>query len=152
MLFRSRVPAIVSWPGKVAAGTVRDTPVVTPDWFATLVELAGLPKRDVDGVSVVPLLLGKGPLAPRPLFWHYPHYHPGGATPYSAIRDSDWRLVEFFEDDRVELFNLKEDVGEKKDLAASTPEKAAQLRKKLADWRKSVDAQLPTPNPGSKPK
>jgi arylsulfatase A-like enzyme len=147
-----RVPAIVSWPGKVAAGAVRDTPVITPDWFATFVELAGLPRRNVDGVSLAPLLLGQGEPAPRPLFWHYPHYHPGGATPHSAVRDGDWRLVEFFEDGRTELFNLKDDVGEAKDLAASMPEKAAELRKKLADWRTSVDAQVPTPNPDFKPK
>jgi arylsulfatase A-like enzyme len=87
-----------------------------------------------------------------PLFWHYPHYHPGGAAPYSAIRDGDWRLVEFFEDGRTELFHLKDDVGEAKDLAASMPEKAAELRKKLSDWRTSVDAQVPTPNPDFKPK
>ncbi len=147
-----RVPAIVSWPGRIAAGTVCDTPAITPDWFATFVELAGLPSREVDGVSLAPLLLGKGPIAPRPLFWHDPHYHPGGATPYSAVRDGDWRLVEFFEDGRAELYHLKDDVGEKTDLASAKPEKAAELRKKLEEWRDSVGAQRPSPNPGFKPK
>ena len=85
------------------------------------------------------------------LYWHYPHYHPGGATPYGAIRQGDWRLVEFYEDDRVELYDLKSDVGESKDLAAEKPEKARELRRKLAEWRKSVGAQMPSPNPNYEP-
>jgi arylsulfatase A len=85
------------------------------------------------------------------LYWHYPHYHPGGATPYGAIRARDWRLVEFYEDMHVELYNLKDDVGEKHDRAKDLPEKAAELRDRLHAWRQAVGAQMPAPNPDYKP-
>lgn len=141
-----RVPMIVRWPGTVKAGSVCETPVITPDHAATMLELAGA-KPAVDGLSLLPLLKGTGGLSRDALFWHYPHYHPGGATPYGAIRRGDLRLVEFFEDDHVELYDLKEDPGETRDLAAARPELARELRKRLADWRAAVGAQMPTPNP-----
>lgn len=160
-----RVPMIVRWPGVVAPGSVCETPVISLDGYPTMLEIAGLPaegaakagvrpeaKQVVDGASLVPLLKGAGGFSRDALFWHYPHYHPGGATPYSAVRKGDLRLVEFFEDDRVELYNLKDDIGETKDLAAAMPEKARELRKILADWRASVGAQMPTPNPDYDPK
>ena len=149
-----RVPLIVSWPGTIAAGKSCDAPVMTPDWYPTMLDLAGAkrqPSQVVDGVSLVPLLRDKGPVAREALYWHYPHYHPGGATPYGAIRQGDWRLVEFFEDNHVELYNLKNDVGEAKDLAAERPEMARELQRKLAEWRKSVGAQMPVPNPNFEP-
>jgi arylsulfatase A len=149
-----RIPLIVSWPGTVVAGKTCEVPVVTPDWYPTILDLAGLrPKESqiLDGASLAPLLLGKGSFERNAIYWHYPHYHPGGATPHGAIRRDDWRLVEFFEDDRVELYNVKNDVGEANDLAASMPEKARELRRALADWRASVGAQMPTPNPAYEP-
>jgi len=149
-----RVPLIVSWPGTIGAGTTCDVPVVTPDWYPTMLDLAGakpLPSQVVDGVSLAPLLRGKEAPKRDAIYWHYPHYHPGGATPYSAIRAGDWRLVEFFEDSHVELYNLKDDVGESKDLATEMPEKARELRKKLAEWRTAVGAQMPAPNPTYEP-
>jgi arylsulfatase A-like enzyme len=84
------------------------------------------------------------------IYWHYPHYHPGGATPYSAIRSRDWKLVEFYEANRAELFHLSEDIGETKDLAAAMPERAASMRKRLEAWRKSAGAQSPRKNPKAK--
>ncbi|MCY4535563.1 MAG: DUF4976 domain-containing protein, partial [Bryobacterales bacterium] len=81
------------------------------------------------------------------LYWHYPHYHNGGSTPHSAIRDGAWRLVHFYEDDRAELYNLAEDVGETRDLAADMPDRAAALLAKLNAWRVAVGAQEPLPNP-----
>ncbi len=146
-----RVSLIVRWPGAVKAGTVCATPVITPDHAATMLDLAGA-KPAVDGLSLVPLLKGTGGLSRDAIFWHYPHYHPGGATPHGAIRQGDLRLVEFFEDGRVELYDLKEDVGETKDLAAARPEIARELRKRLADWRAAVGAQMPSPNPDYDPK
>lgn len=149
-----RVPLLVSWPGTIGAGTACDVPVITPDWYPTLLELAGVRPGEsqvVDGSSLVPLLRGRGALERDAIFWHYPHYHPGGATPYGAIRRGDWRLVEFYEDDRVELYDLKNDRGETKDLAASLPEKARELRGKLAEWRVAVRAQMPVPNPNYEP-
>jgi len=146
-----RVPAVAVWPGRIAAGTTTDAPIITPDWFPTICELTGTKAGDVDGVSLAPLLLGKGAPAARPLYWHYPHYHPGGAHPYSSILDGDLRLVEFYEDDRVELYDVKADPLESRDMASSRPEKAAALRGKLEAWRKSVGAQAPTPNPDYNP-
>jgi arylsulfatase A-like enzyme len=142
-----RVPAIALVPGVTKPGAVIETPVITPDWTATLLELAGAKPLDgAQGVSLAPILRG-GTIPPRPIFWHYPHYHPGGATPYSAVLDGDWRLVEFFEDDHAELFRLRDDPAEEHDLAAAQPEKTAELRSKLRAWREKVGAQLPTPNP-----
>ena len=147
-----RVPLIVRWPGVVTPGRVIDTPVMSIDFLPTMVELAGRPARAgqvVDGTSLVPLLRGAAPDAWKrdTLYWHYPHYHPGGATPYSAIRVGDWKLVEFFEDQHVELYNLKADQAETRDLARQEPARVADLRARLQAWRASVGAQLPTPNP-----
>lgn len=148
----TRVPLIVRWPGHVAAGTTCRTPVISVDHYPTLLELAsvaGDPKHNakVDGQSIVPLLEQKGTLARDAIFWHYPHYHPGGATPYGAVRQGDFKLIEFYEDRRVELYNLKDDLGEKTELSAKMPEKARELQTALADWRAKVGAQMPTPNP-----
>ena len=146
-----RVPSVAFAPGITKPGTVSETPVISLDWNSTMLELAGAkPLKGAQGVSLVPLLRGEA-IAARPLYWHYPHYHPGGATPYSAIRSGDWRLVEFFEDDRAELYNLGADPGEEHDLAATEPKKAAELRAQLNAWRTQTGAQLPTPNPDYDP-
>jgi arylsulfatase A-like enzyme len=149
-----RVPLIVSWPGTVAAGRKCETPVVTLDWYPTFLELAGVPRaasQVVDGASLVPLLREKGTLERDAIYWHYPHYSPQYPSPHGAIRQGDWRLVEFYEDGRAELYNLKDDAGEAKDLAAERPDKARELRKKLAQWRDAVGAQMPAPNPNYEP-
>lgn len=149
-----RVPLIVKWPGVTRPGSVCDAPVITPDFYPTLLEIAGLkPARGqvVDGMSLVPLLRGRGAIRRDALFWHYPHYHPGGATPYGAIREGDWRLVEFYEDNHVELYNLRRDIGEKHNLAESEPALAKRLRDKLHAWRQRVGAQMPSPNPNYDP-
>jgi arylsulfatase A len=127
--------------------------VLSIDYYPTILDLAGAPgdarhNAQVDGRSLVPLF--KDPetkLAREAIYWHYPHYHPGGATPYGAVRAGDWRLVEFYEDMRVELYNLADDIGEKNDLAKKMPEKADALRRMLHAWRDSVGAQMPTANP-----
>src|SRR4029079_13109529 len=100
-----------------------------------------------DGISVASVLLEKSPLQRDTLYWHYPHYHPGGATPYGAVRSGDWRLVEFYENGKAELYNLANDVGETKDLAQSQPQKRDELLGLLRRWRTEVGAQMPTPNP-----
>lgn len=150
-----RVPLIVRWPGVIKPGTVIDTPVMSIDYHPTIVELAGLkplPNQIIDGESLVPLLRGTAGLKRDTLCWHYPHYHPGGATPYGAIRQGDWKLIEFYEDNHVELYNLKADLSEKHDLAKSEAKRAEDLRAKLHAWRASVGAQMPTPNPNYDPK
>ncbi|MCX8155432.1 MAG: sulfatase [Verrucomicrobiae bacterium] len=149
-----RVIAIVKWPGVTPPGSVNDTPIISMDFYPTLLEIAGVPLRPgqrMDGESLVPLLRGTGRLQRTALFWHYPHYHPGGATPYGAIREGDFRLVEFFEDHRLELYDLKNDIGETQNLAAARPELAARLRARLAAWRQEVGAQMPLPNPDYAP-
>lgn len=149
-----RVPTIIRWPGVVKPGSACDVPVMSIDFYPTFLEMAGVgrdPGRDVDGVSFVSLLAGTGGLARDALYWHYPHYHPGGASPYGAVRKGDFKLIEFYEDGRLELYNLQDDLGETRDLASAMPEKAAALREDLRAWRQSVAAQMPTPNPDYAP-
>jgi len=149
-----RVPLIIRWPGVTRPGSTCDVPVISTDFFPTLLAMAGAKddsQRAVDGESLVPLLRQSGSLRRDAIYWHYPHYHPGGATPYSAIRRGDFRLIEFFEDNHIELYDLKNDIGEKEDLAAKMPEKAEQLRPRLAAWRNEVGAQLPSSNPDYDP-
>jgi len=100
------VPLLITWPGVVAAGSVCDTPVISYDHTPTLLEATGTALKEgqiVDGESLLTLLTDKGQLKRDAIYWHYPHYHPGSATPYGAIREGDWKLIEFYEDQRVEL-------------------------------------------------
>jgi arylsulfatase A-like enzyme len=149
-----RVPLIVRWPGVVQPGTMCHTPVITHDFYPTLLETAGLPlmpEQHVDGVSLMPLLKQTADLKPRPLFWHFPNYigatHLTPARPLSVIRDGDWKLIEFLEDGRLELYNLGSDLGEETNLAAQFPGRCAELHQKLADWRNAARVQMPRPNP-----
>jgi arylsulfatase A-like enzyme len=145
-----RVPLVVRWPGVVKPGSTCDVPVITTDWFPTILAACGLvsqPERHCDGVSLVPLLKQSGTLAARPLYWHYPHYGNQGGVPSGSIRDGDWKLIEFFEDQHVELFNLASDPLEQHDLAPRQPAKVDALREKLLAWRGEVAAKMPTVNP-----
>jgi arylsulfatase A-like enzyme len=146
-----RVPLLIRWPGVGKGGAESATPVVTPDLFATVVDIAGArPRNTIDGRSLVPLLRG-GKLADGPLFWHYPHYSNQGGVPGGAIRDGEWKLIEFYEDGRVELFHLKSDAGERLNLANKHAARARQMRAQLDAWRKSVNASMPKTNPGYDP-
>jgi arylsulfatase A len=149
-----REPFIVRWPGVVKASSVCDVPVSSQDLYPTILQLAGVKPAEgqvIDGEGLLPLLKQTGKPAREALFWHYPHYSNQGGKPSGAVRRGDWKLIEFYEDDHVELYNLKDDPGETTDLAKKQPEEAARLQKLLADWRKSVNAQMPTPNPDYKP-
>jgi arylsulfatase A-like enzyme len=122
--------------------------VVSTDFYPTLLELAGLPlkpQQHIDGISLVPLLKG-GELPRGPLYWHYPHYGNQGGAPGGAVRDGNWKLIEWYEDGSRELFNLRDDLGEHKNLAAENPDKVTELAARLATWRKEVNAIMPTPN------
>ncbi len=141
-----RVPWIVSWPGTVKPGVSR-APVVSPDLFATFLELAGAEKGSVDGVSLLPLLKGGEADPARALFWHYPHYSNQGGRPGGVVRRGDWKLIEHYEDGRKEIFNLGDDPGETADLAAANPDVVRDLHAKLVEWRSAVGAKMPTPNP-----
>ncbi|HEY5910171.1 MAG TPA: sulfatase [Verrucomicrobiae bacterium] len=145
-----RVPLLVKAPGITRPGSLCAVPVISADWFPTLLELAGAPesaaRTATDGVSLVPLLRGKQRLARRELFWHYPHYWNGkGVTPYSIARVGDWKLIRFYEFDREELYDLRRDPSEEHDLAKEDPRKARQLSRRLDAWLKEVDAQRPVP-------
>jgi arylsulfatase A-like enzyme len=148
-----RVPLIVSWPNVTPAGSECATPVITMDLYPTVLEMTGVAGKGVspvDGVSLVPLLQQSGEIAERPLFWHYPHYQHyqlEGTTPYGAIRRGNWRLIEFYDDRPLELYNLNDDSGERTNLAESSPELVSSLRQELHAWLRAVDAQMPTPNP-----
>jgi arylsulfatase A-like enzyme len=146
-----REPMIVRWPGVVKPGSVCDVPVISNDFFPTMVEMAGQKvdlKHPIDGVSLVPLLKQTGKPKRETLYWHYPHCDPYAT---GAIRQRDYKLIEFFDDGHVELYNLAEDIGETNNLAEKMPKKAAELKEMLHRWQKSVGAQMMTPNPGYKP-
>ncbi len=145
-----REPWIVSAPGITKPGSVCDTPSITMDFFPTILEWAGLPpmpKLHRDGVSLMPVLKGKELNRDAPLFWHYPHYGNQGGSPGGAVRDGDWKLIEWYEDGSRELYNIREDIGEAKNLAAQFPDKVKDLQGKLNAFRKDVGAVMPTPNP-----
>jgi arylsulfatase A-like enzyme len=122
--------------------------VTSQDFFPTLADALGqtnAPRHD--GVSLLPLLKNpKTPLNREALFWHYPHYYPR-MTPASAIRADNWKLIHYYEDNRIELFNLKTDPAETNNLAATQPAQAKALRAKLDAWRKETNARAPTKNP-----
>ncbi|MHC4720001.1 MAG: sulfatase [Planctomycetota bacterium] len=150
-----REPMIIKWPGVVKPRTVCHEPVISNDFYPTMLEMAGLPPRPnqhTDGLSLVPLLKQSAKLDRSAIYWHYPHYHGSGNTPSAAVRAGDYKLIEFYDEGQVELYNLKDDIGEKNNLAAQMLEKTAQLKKMLRDWQKSVDAPMPQPNPGYKAK
>ena len=150
-----RVPLIVRWPGVTPQGAVSHEPVVLMDLFPTLLAAgapAVKPAAELDGRDLAPVLRDpSAKLGRDALYFHYPHYYET-TTPAGAIRAGDWKLVEYFEDGRAELYNLAEDPGEQADLAARMPEKVAELRKRLAAWRESVGASMPMPNPDWKPR
>lgn len=151
-----RVPYVFRWPGRIPPGTTCDQPINSVDLYPTLLELTGArpsPGYILDGVSYLALLTsgGKARLDREAIYWHFPGYLGAGrdrwrTTPVGAIRAGDLMLLEFFEDKRVELYNLREDIGEKTNLAAAMPEKASVLRDRLNAWRRQVGAKMPTPN------
>jgi arylsulfatase A-like enzyme len=146
-----RSPLIVRWPGKINPGTL-STPVMLGDLTPTLLEYAGAAQIiPSDYTSITQLLTGSGSLAARPLYWHMPNYTNQGGRPSGAIREEDWKLVEQFEDGRLELYNLKDDPSEQTDVASSEPSRVAAMRGKLESWRRDVGASMPRANPAFEP-
>jgi arylsulfatase A-like enzyme len=144
-----REPLLVRAPGITKPGSVSDAVVTSTDFFPTMLDLADLPllpQHHQDGISILPALKG-GSLDREAIYWHYPHYGNQGGTPCAAVRSGDWKLIEFYEDWRVELYNLKEDVSETRNIAAENPEIVKRLRRMLAAWRFDAEALLPQPNP-----
>jgi len=179
----TREPLIVRWPGRVPPASVCAAPLSSPDFYPTLLELAGLPLRPeqhCDGASFATTLTGNRVPdtgnrqeatprssslppsvpprdrdrlfpSPRALFWHYPHYGNQGGTPGCSVRWGDWKLIEFFEDRRVELYNLRQDISEEHDLSGDEKETADRLRDALHRWLDDVGAKIPAPNPDWSP-
>ncbi|MEI6714635.1 MAG: sulfatase-like hydrolase/transferase [Verrucomicrobiota bacterium] len=146
-----RDPFIVRWSGKVTPSVV-DVPVSIADFAPTVLDILGAaPVVPGDFVSLKPLLLGDGQLPERALFWHMPNYTNQGGRPSGAIREGDWKLIEHYEDGRLELFDLKADPSEKNDVSANEAKRVATMRGKLEAWRRSLDAQMPKPNPKYQP-
>lgn len=158
-----REPFFVTWPGVVKPGTTVDTPVINVDLFPTFCDMTGAQRpagQTLDGVSLLPILNGTGSLPDRAIYWHFPAYLDSYARtdqqrdllfrtrPCSIMRYGDWKLHEYFEDGGLELYNLREDVGESTNLAEQHPEKTKQLHQMMRDWRASIGAPVPAePNP-----
>ena len=149
-----REPMMVRWPGVTKAGSVSDAPITSTDFFPTILELAQVDLEHplpIDGKSFMPALRGK--VHDRgAIFWHYPHYGNQGGAPTGAVREGDWKLVEWYEDGKLELFNLKEDISEKNDLSKKHPDKVEALAAKLTGWRKDTGARMPALNKKFDPK
>lgn len=144
-----REPTLIRAPGVTRPGSVCDSPIVSMDFFPTMLELAGLPPMPDahrDGMSIVSLLKGESG-SERTFYWHYPHYHGSTWTPGASIREGDWKLIEFYHWGKVELYDLKSDPGESRDLSRSNPAQAEKLLAKLHAWQERMKAKMPIPKP-----
>jgi arylsulfatase A-like enzyme len=145
-----REPLIIRYRGVARPGSVIETPVISVDFLPTFRDAGGLAPARADGVSLMPLLRG-GTLAPRPLYWHYPHYSNQGGEPASAIREGDWKLIEFLADRRRELYNLRNDPGEESNLVEKQAHIAGRLYARLDAWRRETGAIMPRKNAAADP-
>jgi arylsulfatase A-like enzyme len=156
-----REPLVIYWPNQGQHGVQSDVPVISTDFYATILDMLGVAKKPggkngIDGESIVPILkgdpLGTQKLKEKPLFWHFPHYSNHGAqSPAGAVRLGDYKLIEYYENNTVQLFNIKNDPGEQNDLSKTELDKVKQLRDLLHNWRKEVNAKMPVPNPKYNP-
>ncbi len=147
-----REPMIVRAPGLTQPGSTCENYITSTDFYPTILELAGLPgrpKQHQDGVSFVPLLHGKNQDRGA-IYWHYPHYGNQGGAPSGAVREGDWKLIEWYEDGKLELYNIKKDISENENLAKIHPQKVGALHEKLKAWRKATGAKMPSENPNYK--
>lgn len=145
-----RVPAIIKWPNEIKANSLCKTPITSTDFYPTILEMADLtsmPNQHADGQSLVPLLKQQESFSRAALYWHFPHYHGSNNRPSAAIRVGDYKLVEWFEDGSIELYNLKKDISESHNLVEEMPEKTASLKNQLHTWQKEIGALMPEKNP-----
>jgi arylsulfatase A len=150
-----RVPFAIKWPEVIKPGTVSDVPMITNDFFPTLAEIIGGVSDDeeIDGISLVPVLRGEKFIERDALFWHFPHYHRQGYKPSGAIRMGDYKLIEWYErsiqglDYQYDLYNIKEDIGESKNLANEMPELVIKMKNRLHNWLNEVGANKMKINP-----
>lgn len=155
-----REPLIVRWPGVVTPGSTCSEPVTSVDFFPTFVEIIGSENEatnPIDGVSLLPLLTQRSTLSRRAIYWHYPHYHSSSIGPCGALRAGDYKLIEWFDEticgpgNEFELYNLKDDIGERNNLAKRMPKKTRELKEMLSTWRSKASVQMLTPNPNYNP-
>ncbi|MFG0252014.1 MAG: sulfatase [Phycisphaerales bacterium JB038] len=143
-----REPMIIVWPGQTKPGSTCEHPVISTDFFPTMLDMAGLPalpEQHVDGVSLQPLLTGEAEeLAREAIYWHYPHYGNQGSSPGAAIRMGDWKLIEWFETGRLELFNLATDIAETENLLLKERPRVRDMHMRLLKWRQEVEARMPS--------
>lgn len=146
-----REPMIIKWPGVTRPGSATTEPVISMDFYPTILEITGVPLKPdqhMDGMSLVPLLRGEQ-MDRGSLFWHYPHYGNQGGSPSTAIRKGSYKLIEFYEDNHLELYNIEADISEENNLVDKMPQKARELHSELEEWREEVGARLPKPNPNA---
>lgn len=152
-----RVPTIIHWPGVTTPGSTTDEPIITMDFYPTLLEGIGIVPatkfgEGTDGMSLLPVLRNPRTRLDRDaLYWHYPHYNVLIGFPYGTVRTRDYKLIEYYEDNRVELYHLADDLGEQHDLAAHHPALVKRLRTQLHEFRDRTGAQMPLPNPDFDP-
>ena len=142
-----RVPWIVKWPGVTKPGSVSDNPVISTDFYPTILEMTGQPLRPdqhADGVSLAPMLRGDSDLDRGPMVWHYPHDRI--SEPSSAIRVGDWKFIQYYKDGRQELFNLKRDISESDNLANRMTDRAGEMKARLVAMLKEHGARFPAPD------
>jgi arylsulfatase A-like enzyme len=147
-----REPMMIKWPGVTRPGSSSDHPVTSTDFYPTLLEISGIPlnpEQHIDGISLASLLRTNQAPDRERIFWHYPHYGNQGGSPGSAVRSGDWKLIHFFEDDRMELYNVVDDIGETENRASEEPALVDSLRSELNVWRDEVSARYPTPRTNS---
>lgn len=145
-----RVPLLIKPSHYAAKDKVINEPVVSHDFFPTMLSMADIEidaTIEIDGVDLSPILVNNGPIERKEIFWHYPHYHGSGWAPGAAIRQGDWKLIEFYDSETVELYNLKDDISETNDLSLKEPEKVIALQNRLHNLQKSVNAKYPSSNP-----
>ncbi len=155
----TRVPLIVRWPGVTPKGVVTKEPAIHVDWYPTLLEMTGVTRPAnyvLDGTSLAPVLRQPDqPLGRDAIYQHFPGYLGSGpglwrTTPVGVVQSGDWKLMEYYEDRHLELYNLAEDLGETRNLAAEQPDKAREMQERLAAWRTAIHAKMPMPNPDPK--
>ncbi len=146
-----RVPLMIKWPGRSQRGAVSSVPVISTDLYPSILEMIGVPARPsqhADGVSLAGLVRGEKQLNRQAIYWHFPHYsNHGMQSPGAAIRSGDFKLLEYYENNSVQLFNLREDVSEQRDLSREQPELTQKLTAMLHEWRQNVSAAMMPPNP-----
>jgi arylsulfatase A-like enzyme len=144
-----REPLIVCWPDKIEANSVSDQFTANVDFYPTFLDATGIkpdPNQKLDGISILPVLENaRTNITREPFYWHYPLEKPHflGGRSSGAIREGDWKLIEFFEDQRIELYNIEEDIGETNDLSQEYPEQVKELYYQLKEWRADLNLNIP---------